>query len=157
MVANLVKMQITVRLATNSDLEAVLGLDRECFPPGNQDLEPAPPGEIESGVASDEVFVAIIDNQIVGMLQLERSSTNEWELLSLAITEKSRGLGVGQSLMEQLLLETSKSPYIVSVSCVTSPSNLAMQGLLERYGFVQVGLLADYFGPGKHRLRFLLN
>jgi hypothetical protein len=32
-----------------------------------------------------------------------------------------------------------------------------MQGLLESFGFVQVGLLADYFGPGKHRLKFQLN
>jgi ribosomal protein S18 acetylase RimI-like enzyme len=59
--------------------------------------------------------------------------------------------------MAEMLLETAKSSYMVSVNCVTSPNNMAMQGLLESNGFLQVGLLSDYFGPGKHRLRFQLN
>ena len=46
---------------------------------------------------------------------------------------------------------------MVAVSCLTSPSNEAMQGLLESFGFVQVGLIPDCFGPGKHRLKFQLN
>jgi ribosomal protein S18 acetylase RimI-like enzyme len=59
--------------------------------------------------------------------------------------------------MEKFLAELAQSPYLVAVSCLTSPNNIAMQELLERYGFVQVGLMADYFGPGKHRLKFQLN
>jgi ribosomal protein S18 acetylase RimI-like enzyme len=59
--------------------------------------------------------------------------------------------------MDKFLAELAQSPYLVAVSCLTSPNNLAMQGLLESYGFVQVGLMADYFGPGKHRLKFQLN
>lgn len=150
-------MEISVRPATSSDLQDLLALDLECFPKGNTDLEPAPPGEIEQGVAEDSIFVAVVDGQIVGMLQLERSSSNEWELLSLAITGSHRSSGVGQALMDQLLIELNKSPYLVAVSCLTSPNNLAMQGLLEKYGFLQVGMALDHFGPGKHRLRFQLN
>jgi ribosomal protein S18 acetylase RimI-like enzyme len=91
------------------------------------------------------------------MLQLEKVSSNEWELLTLAITAGLRGQAVGKLLMEKLFVELSRSPYVVTVSCLTSPSNEAMQGLLESFGFVQVGLVADHFGPGKHRLRFQLN
>jgi ribosomal protein S18 acetylase RimI-like enzyme len=150
-------MELTVRLATAYDLPQLIALDAECFPHGNADLEPAPAGEIEAGVEDSAIFVAESNQEIVGMLQLDKVSSNEWELLTLAITEAHRSRGVGRLLMDRFVAELARSPYLVAVSCLTSPNNLPMQGLLESYGFVQVGLLADYFGPGKHRLRFQLN
>jgi [ribosomal protein S18]-alanine N-acetyltransferase len=150
-------MLVNIRVATQEDLPDLLALDRECFPPGNPDLEPAPAGEIENGVLEGAIFVAELEQDIVGMLQIERVSSNQWELLTLAITQSARGTGIGKALMQRLFEELNRSPYLVMVSCVTSPSNLAMQGLLESHGFIQVGLLTDYFGPGKHRLRFQLN
>ena len=150
-------MELSVRVALASDLPALLRLDAECFPHGNIDLEPAPAGEIESGVKDGWVFVASFNPEIVGMLQLDKVSSNEWELLTLAITSSHRGQGVGKALMDRFLAELAQSPYLVAVSCLTSPNNLVMQDLLESYGFVQVGLISDYFGPGKHRLKFQLN
>jgi [ribosomal protein S18]-alanine N-acetyltransferase len=150
-------MDVTLRVAQANDLPALFALDAECFPEGNSDLEPAPPGEIEAGVQEGWVFVAEVANQIIAMLQFEKASSNEWELLTLAITKKYRGTGIGKLLMDRLFVELNTSPYLVAVGCVTSPNNLAMQGLLESFGFVQVGVLSDYFGPGKHRLKFQLN
>jgi len=150
-------MELKVVVAVPSDLPDLIALDAECFPEGNTDLEPAPAGEIETGVQDGGVFVAVADKIVVGMLQLDKVSSNEWELLTLAITSSHRSQGVGQALMEMFFVELSQSPYIVTVSCMTSPSNHAMQGLLESFGFVQVGLMEDYFGPGKHRLKFKLN
>jgi ribosomal protein S18 acetylase RimI-like enzyme len=150
-------MEIEIRIATESDLPDLLALDAECFPPGNSDLEPAPAGEIEAGIQDESTFVATSNQKVVGMLQLEKISSNEWELLSLAITSSHRVQDVGKALMERFFMELSRSPFLVAVSCMTSPSNEPMQGLLESLGFVQVGLLTDYFGPGKHRLKFQLN
>ena len=150
-------MEIELRVASQSDLPDLIALDAECFPPGNSDLEPAPPGEIEAGVQEGNIFAAALNQKVVGMLQLEKVSSNEWELLTLAITAGLRGQAIGKLLMERLFVELSRSPYVVTVSCLTSPSNEAMQGLLESFGFVQVGLVADHFGPGKHRLKFQLN
>jgi len=144
-------------VAVPLDLPDLIALDAECFPKGNTDLEPAPAGEIETGVQDGGVFVAVADKIVVGMLQLDKVSSNEWELLTLAITSSHRSQGVGQALMEMFFVELSQSPYMVTVSCMTSPSNQAMQGLLESFGFVQVGLMENYFGPGKHRLKFQLN
>lgn len=146
-----------MRVAQAQDLPQLMALDAECFPQGNFDLEPAPAGEIEAGVEDGGVFVALSNDGIVGMLQLDKVSSNEWELLTLAITSSRRGQGVGKALMDRFLAELAQSPYLVAVSCLTSPNNLAMQDLLESYGFVQVGLISDYFGPGKHRLKFQLN
>ena len=150
-------MEIEIRVATESDLEDLLALDAECFPPGNSDLEPAPPGEIATGVQDQSIFVATANQKVVGMLQHEKVSSNEWELLSLAMTSTHRGQCIGQALMDRFFVELSSSTYMVAVSCITSPSNEAMQGLLESFGFVQVGLIPDCFGPGKHRLKFQLN
>lgn len=150
-------MEIEIRVAVESDLPDLLALDAECFPAGNSDLEPAPPGEIALGIQDEAVFVATANHMVVGMLQLEKVSSNEWELLSLAIASVYRGQGIGQSLMDRFFVELSRSPYLVAVSCLTSPNNEAMQGLLESFGFLQVGLAEDHFGPGKHRLRFQLN
>jgi ribosomal-protein-alanine N-acetyltransferase len=150
-------MELNVRVAQVQDLPQLMALDAECFPQGNFDLEPAPAGEIEAGVEDGGVFVALSNEAIVGMLQVDKVSSNEWELLTLAITSSHRGKGIGKALMARFISELALSPYMVAVSCLTSPNNLAMQGLLEEYGFVQVGLLSDYFGPGKHRLRFQLN
>jgi ribosomal protein S18 acetylase RimI-like enzyme len=150
-------MELNVRVAQAQDLPQLMALDAECFPQGNFDLEPAPAGEIEAGVEDGGVFVALSNDGIVGMLQLDKVSSNEWELLTLAITSSRRGQGVGKALMDRFLAELAQSPYLVAVSCLTSPNNLAMQDLLESYGFVQVGLISDYFGPGKHRLKFQLN
>jgi ribosomal protein S18 acetylase RimI-like enzyme len=150
-------MEIELRVANQSDLPDLIALDAECFPPGNSDLEPAPQGEIEAGVQEGNIFAAAVNQKVVGMLQLEKVSSNEWELLTLAITSGHRGQAIGKALMERLFVELSQSPYMVAVSCLTSPNNEAMQGLLESFGFVQVGLIPDYFGPGKHRLKFQLN
>jgi ribosomal protein S18 acetylase RimI-like enzyme len=148
---------IEIRTATEYDLPVLLALDSECFPLGCPDLEPAPPGEIATGVKDETMFVATTSQKVVGMLQLDKVSSNEWELLSLAITATHRGQGIGQALMVRFFVELSKSPYLVAVSCLTSPNNHAMQGLLERVGFRQVAMIPDCFGPGKHRLKFQLN
>lgn len=150
-------MGIELRLAVANDLAALIALDSECFPPGNFDLEPAPPGELASGIEDQGIFVASSDGLIVGMLQFDRISSNSWELLTLAVSASYRGMGIGKALIEQLFLELNKSPYLVGVNCLTSPNNLPMQALLESFGFIQVGLVQDYYGPGKHRLRFQLN
>jgi len=150
-------MELTIRLATTNDLDALHALDAECFPPGQDDLQPAAAGEIETGVLEQSTFVATEAGQVVGMMQIDKSSSNQWELLTLAITESNRGQGLGSRLMDVLIAELEKSPYLVTVSCVTAPTNLAMQTLLERFGFVQMELLSNHFGVGKHRLRFQLN
>ena len=150
-------MDIDIRIATAIDLPDLLELDAECFPSGHADLQPAAPGEIESGIQDKTIFVAMSRNKVVGMLQFEKISFDNWELLSLAITSAQRGRGIGKALLDTLFAELSRSPSLVTVSCLTSPNNGVMQGLLGSFGFVQVAVLPNHFGPGKHRLKLQLN
>lgn len=150
-------MSIEIRVAGAEDLPRLFELDQECFPTGSLDLEPAPAGEIQEGVEAEAIYVALDNERIVGMLQLDMVSSNQWELLTLAITTDFRGKGVGKALMERMLLRLNQSPYLVAVSCLTSPNNFAMQALLESFGFLQVGLVENHYGPGKNRLKFQLN
>ncbi len=145
-----------IRLAISSDLPSIRALDSECFPQGNLDLQPAAAGELEEGIDQASTYVAEDSGDVVGMMQLDRRNESDWELLSLAITEKSRGQGLGKLLMRVLSSELQGFRVPVSVTCVTSPNNRAMQHLLEQFNFKKSDLLSDYFGPEKHRIRYQL-
>jgi ribosomal protein S18 acetylase RimI-like enzyme len=150
------KHQYVIRLALGSDLAAVQALDSECFPEGSLDLQPAAEGELEDGILQGSTFVAENSGRVVGMIQFDRADPANWELLALAITQSFRGTGLGKLLMEKLSSEIGASKRPVSVTCVTSPNNIPMQQLLERFAFTKSQLLIDYFGPNKHRLRYEL-
>lgn len=149
-------MEVNIRIAKPADLPSLYFLDAECFPKGNLDLEPAPPGEIDTGVAEGWIFVAETSGEVIGMLQFEKADSTQWNLLTLAIGSQHRAKGVGKALLKRLVEELDRTAYLVTISCLTSPNNLAMQQLLESFGFFQVGLLLDHYGPGKDRLKFVL-
>jgi ribosomal protein S18 acetylase RimI-like enzyme len=148
--------EIKIRLALSSDLSDITALDSECFPEGSLDLQPAAEGELEDGILHESTFVAESSGGVVGMIQIERKDLANWELLALAITKSFRGKGVGKMLMDKFSSEIRDSIVPVSVTCVTSPNNMAMQKLLERFGFTKSELLIDHFGPKKHRYRYEL-
>lgn len=147
-------MDPSYRAAIASDLAALRALDKECFPAGRDDLEPAPEGELERGLESGSILVALVQQQVVGFLQYE-NFPQAIELLTLAITADFRDSGVGTNLMQKFL-NFLKDSKIQRIYCFTSPSNLAMQKLLAKFGFRNSGLVENHYGSGKHRLRFEL-
>lgn len=145
-------MSLNIRTAEPADLPVILAVDRECFPEGREDLQPAPSGEIERGVATNKILLAELAGQPVGFLQHELSEIADLEVLSLAITAEARGHGVGNALLTHFLNSVGGQS---SIWCVTAPTNLAMRALLEKHGFVLSRSLPDYFGPGRHRVGYL--
>jgi ribosomal protein S18 acetylase RimI-like enzyme len=144
-------MPLEFRLALESDLAALKRLDAECFPSGSLDLQPAAPGELEAGIREANTLLAESEGEVIGMMQVHQSETG-LELLTLAITQSFRGHGLGRAFLDELENRWLKPNQ--SVWCVTSPNNLAMQSLLESYGFVSQKLLPDHFGKGAHRLLY---
>jgi [ribosomal protein S18]-alanine N-acetyltransferase len=148
-------MSQLIRYAETKDLSALRALDAECFPPGRNDLQPAALGEIEKGLETRGIFVVEDDGAVVGFLQVDKQSGEDWELLSLAISQNQRSKGLGRKLLGQLVADrVSGSERIYTV---TAPQNLPMQRLLLSFGFREVEYLPDHFGPGKHRVKFELS
>jgi len=145
-----------IRIATETDLPQLIALDSECFPKGRLDLQPAADGELIAGIESGASSVAIMNDQIVGFAQLELLSPQRWELLTLAITASARGQGVGAALLQRVIELRDQAPQRPSIEVLTAPSNAAMRGLLERFGFISGELIPDYYGPGSDRISYLL-
>jgi ribosomal protein S18 acetylase RimI-like enzyme len=150
-------MDISIRTASDIDLAAIKKLDKECFPAGSIDFEPAAHGEIERGISAKSVWVAETIEGIVGFLQLELELGIRWELLAIGVTEDYRSKGVGTRLMNRLIEEIAKAKDFPGISAVTSPTNTPMQDMLKRYSFLEAEFLLDYYGPKKDRIRFDLD
>ena len=147
-------MDISIRTASDNDLDAIKKLDLECFPAGSIDFEPAAKGEIERGILAQSVWVAEVDAQVVGFLQLEKELGSRWELLALAVASDFRSNHIGTRLMNTLMEEIAKSKDFPGISVVTNPTNQKMHDLLKRYSFMEAEYLLDYYGPAKDRIGF---
>ncbi|EGM71833.1 GNAT family N-acetyltransferase [Shewanella sp. HN-41] len=99
-----------------------------------------------------EQFLVAVDkdNSVQGYLLCAQSGDPEcmW-ILSVAVSEHSRGQGVGKGLIQQCLVQL---PTPVRRVCLTvDPTNPA-HGLYRHLGFVDSVFEADYFGAGADRV-----
>jgi hypothetical protein len=149
----------TVRTATDADLDAIRGLDSECFPPGDLDREPAGEGELERGIKYGEILVVDEGGDVVAFLHYEQSSLASVYLRALAVRKDRRGRGVngerslaGRLLDQYLALPVCHEPTVAITA--TSSNNFAMIRLLVSRGFYGRAVLPDLFGPQKDRILF---
>lgn len=149
-------MTALIRLATKADLDHLVALDKECFPTGRNDLQPAAPGELLEGIENAATSVAILGGQVVGFSQLRFQSPKTWELLTLAVTGSARGQRVGATLLQNTITLRDQAPFRPSIEVFTAPTNAAMRGLLEQFGFVNGRIIANHYGPGSDRISYLL-
>ncbi|MCL1090365.1 GNAT family N-acetyltransferase [Shewanella profunda] len=99
-----------------------------------------------------EQFLVAVDeeNQVQGYLLSAQSSDPlcMW-ILSVAVSESTRGKGLGRRLIQKCLAEL---PVSVERVCLTvEPSNPA-HGLYQHLGFIDSAFEADYFGAGADRV-----
>ena len=143
---------IEIRAAEVRDLEALHDLDAVVFGGEGPILEPAATGELESGVHSGILLVAMRDDLLIGFVQLDRVDDDTWFLASLAVASDERLRGVGSRLLDRALESIGRG--CTTVSTATSWQNDGMVHLLFSRGFTATGYFADYYGPGKDRLVF---
>ncbi|MDR6168508.1 ribosomal protein S18 acetylase RimI-like enzyme [Microbacterium paludicola] len=149
-------VSVSLRPAGPDDLPAVRELDRLCFPPGRDDVEPAHPGELESALAGEQITLAVIGDSVVGMLQTERLGPEHVYLAALAVHPDHQRTGIGARLVRHFSDTVKGMSPRPSATTVTSPRNVAMIDLLTRSGFVGSRGIHAYFGPSKDRLYFQL-
>lgn len=99
-----------------------------------------------------EQFLVAVDkdNSVQGYLLCAQSGDPEcmW-ILSVAVSEQTRGQGVGKHLIQQCLAQLPDP--VQRVLLTVDPTNPA-HGLYRYLGFVDSTFEADYFGAGADRV-----
>ena len=85
------------------------------------------------------IYFAKYKDDLVGTSSLMKKDVGEYELAKMAVTEKFKGLGIGQMLLEHCLAEAVK----LNARKLTLFSNTKLHSaiyLYKKYGFTEVAL-----------------
>lgn len=160
---------MTIRLATTSDLPALLTLLKRIIPlmreAGNLQWDDHYPNEtvFRQDIANDQLWVADNDGRLAGVAALTENQEPEYAQVGFDLTQRAivthrlavdpafRGQGVAAALLnqaEKLALERG----ITFLRIDTNSENQATQQLFPKLGYVFAGDITLGFRPG---LRFL--
>jgi ribosomal protein S18 acetylase RimI-like enzyme len=89
-----------------------------------------------------KIYFALYNNEVVGTASLLKVSDDEYELGKMAVTEKSKGLGIGKKLMEYCL-DKATDLGAKKISLYSNTTLIAAIKLYEKYGFVAVPLSSE--------------
>lgn len=104
------------------------------------------PAVIEELIHQGRVFVATLDGEIVGCLQLLDPNQNEIELAILAVAEAHRGRGIGTALVERAIAE-ARDQGLQSIRVGTSSADISNLRFYQRRGFRMLSIERDAFTP----------
>ncbi len=137
-----------VRAATKADVAAAVCLEQSCFSAHNLSkrqlmyLQQRP---------SAVFLVAEEQGAIIGegisLLRKHRRNCSG-RIYSLAVSKVHRGRKLGRRLLTDMLNEL-KNRGATRVYLEVERSNTAAISLYQQFGFVDIGVLPDYYGPGK--------
>ncbi len=88
------------------------------------------------------IYFAKYKDEIVGTSSLMKKGISEYELAKMAVTEKFKGQGIGQMLLEHCLCEAVK----LNATKLTLFSNNKLQSaihLYKKFGFIEVTLPSE--------------
>jgi hypothetical protein len=147
---------LIIRLAESAEKPQVRSLDDRIFPDGDPNLQRAPAGELETGVEAGDVYVTELAGRLVGYLHIDRTDPRLVNLSGAGIVPELQNRGIGTAMTA--LVRTILADYadLLPVCAVTSPQNPQMLHLLFSMRFAGRWMLADHWGPGRHRIGFQL-
>ena len=88
------------------------------------------------------IYFAKYKEEVIATFSLMKTGNNEFELAKMAVTEKYKGHGIGQILLEHCLAEAVK----LNATKLSLFSNTKLQSaihLYKKYGFIEVPLPVD--------------
>ena len=132
-----------IRLISVTDLDAVLAIERQCYPhpwSSQQFLQ-----ELENPVAS--ILVGEIEDKIVGYVCYWLIA-GEMQILNLATSPLLRRNGIAAQLLEQAFERCFEAKLFSSWLEVRSGNQAAM-ALYQRYGFKLSGTRRAYYRDGE--------
>ena len=130
---------ITVTNMTSSDVPDIAALEKVCFAlPWS---EQAFYDELDNKLA--RYFVAKSGGKVVGYAGVW-SVSGEGGITNVAVHPDYRRQGIGSMLIEAMI-KSARAEKLDLLTLEVRKSNIAAQGLYEKYGFVPIGLRKRYY------------
>ncbi len=144
-----------VRLARKTDLAAAVALEQSCF-----DAYCLSKRQLQYlQQRSSALFLVAEDaGKIVGegiSLIRQHKRGPSGRIYSLAVDHRCRGQKIGRRLLQKMVDELS-AKGVSRIYLEVEQSNATAVKLYEHQGFRRLGVLPDYYGPGRPGLRMVL-
>ncbi len=146
-------MPISVRKATEEDLEVIYKIELECFADNAFTKRQL---EYLLRSANSVTLVAVLDGEPVGFItgSVDRSRDPAvCHVYTLDVKRSYRRMGVGSTLLD--LLEHAMAEKGAGICYLEARTdNIAAQNLYVKHGYRPFRILRDYYGFGADGLRF---
>ena len=139
---------LRIRRATLSDVRRLAEIERACFEEGY-------PESLLAFFITHERYVSLVAEVggvviglAVGGLE-EREHRRVGHIWTIEVLPAYRNRGIGTSLLKKLeeeLAARGATEFCLEVRVDNTPA----LHLYEKFGYERVGLLKDYYGPGRH-------
>ncbi len=112
--------------------------------------------EIENDIRNQLNISAYSDNDIVGFINYKIHSLNLAEILWMAVSPNIQSKGIGSILMDKFLKQIKdKKIKVIELATIASTDNFELykgtRHFYEKYGFKEIKIDKDYYGPGEDR------
>jgi len=136
---------IVVRKATAADIGTIYRTDQLCFPPGISFDEDS--FFIYLNDPSSINLVAELEEEMAGFVILRRYSKSRANLVTIDVTPRLQGCGIGTSLMDEAERMAKKSGIDMIVLQVAVDNERAME-FYTRRGYARARRLRNYYQNG---------
>ncbi len=147
------KLSFSIRKAKNEDCAGILECLSLAFAPYRSEY--TPDAYLDTVLTSEtlgkrllrmSVFVAIdVSERVMGTIACQVLDCDEGYLRGMAVLPESRGLGVGQQLLDHAEAELGKAGCRTIILNTTEPLKRAVR-FYEKNGFRPTGTIRDFFG-----------
>lgn len=140
-------LKVKIEKAKTSDFLNIAGLDRQVWPDKKiADGEHLWRHFVEDGL----VFVARIENNIVGAVVCFNTYQNFSWLHKLFVERQNRQQGIATALMQKVLTYADASRLTLKLT--VSPENRQAIELYRKYNFKEQKIVEDYYGNSQSRI-----
>lgn len=134
------KMNIIIRNMELKDLDTIIEIEHEAFStPWSRNAFEV---EITENLLA-HYLVAVIEEKVVGYAGVW-FILDEGHVTNIAVGTKSRGIGVGNKLVE-CLIDLCNDKGINNMTLEVRKSNTIAQNLYKKYGFIDFGIRPRYY------------
>jgi ribosomal-protein-alanine acetyltransferase len=146
---------LVIRPARRADLDAISALEQGCFNTYNlsrRQLQYLQQRQTTVFLVAEQGEKVVGDG--IALVRHHRSCISG-RVYSLAVDPGSRGQGIGEKLMREMI-EQLRQRDVRRVYLEVEASNTGAIHLYERLGFASIGTLPDYYGEGRAGVHMML-